>query len=183
MNKSNNNDSRGKRCLPVFNLQSLLCTTVLFLLSNPLFAGNLDVLKYDNERLTVLASGVSLVELAQQLSDLTDIAIIVTEGADKLVDIDIVDEPFETAIAKISPNHLLKRKVANGKEVIAEVVIMLDDAANTANNTNSNLPTGEPTQEVVVEQENVETGQDQPNTGIEPALNDDKQAVEPQINQ
>lgn len=129
--------------------KSFVRVFILAALASPLFADTFKVLQYKDGRLTIRATQTSLVDVAQKLSELTDITFIVTEGADQLVNIDIVDEPFATAIAKISPNNLLKRKSIDNKEVFTEVVFMLNDSDNSFGLLDGNLPTGEPTQEVL----------------------------------
>lgn len=99
--------------------------------------------------LTLSASQTSLIDIAQELALLSGIPITTIGDTVKLVDIDIVDEPFAKAIATISPNHLLVRKSVDEVDVILEVIFMLQDDHNDSGNFNENLPSGEPVQEFI----------------------------------
>lgn len=144
----------------LFRFGTLFGFIVVAFVVNPVFAGSFDVLQFNNDRLTISASQVSLTEVAQKLTELTGIPCTVTEGADQLITIDIVDETFVSTIAKISPNNLLVRKFIGNKEIITEVVFMPNDGESSTSYADGNLPTGEATEEVfnqeeVVDQEEV----------------------------
>ena len=75
--------------------------------------------------LSVQASNTSASALAQLLSDELGISVVVTGDTEALVNIDIVDEPLDKALSKLSPNHMLVRSDKDPHSTIIEVVLMM----------------------------------------------------------
>ena len=111
----------------------------------------------DNGNVSVRANNVSASELAAELSDQLGISVVVTGEADTPVNVDIVDEPLEIALGKLSPNNMMVRN-SQGTE-ITEVVLMMGegDSGSTGGSSDQFLPSGSPAEAVQDEQA---TGQD-----------------------
>ena len=94
--------------------------------------------------LSIKASDVTASELAAELTDQLGISVVVTGEADTQVNVDIVDEPLEIALGKLSPNNMLVRN-SQGTE-ITEVVLMMGEGSNSSAGGASDqfLPSGSP---------------------------------------
>lgn len=97
--------------------------------------------------LSVRASNVSASELAAQLRESLGISVVVTGNTEARVNLDIVEEPFEKALAKLSPNNMLVRDAQEQK--IIEVVLMMGESSAGGGNAEQFLPSGSPADEVI----------------------------------
>lgn len=124
--------------------------------------------------LSVQASNVSATELATELSQQLGISVVVTGDAEARVNLDIVEEPLEKALAKLSPNNMLVR--ASNTSDIIEVVLMMGEGQDSAGSGGSDqfLPNGSPAEEVMNEQA-VEQAQEASDPG---ALRDPNRAAQ-----
>ena len=122
------------------------------LISTSLYAQSAVQIVEEDGLLTVLATDVSAVELAQELAQELGISVVVTGDAEARVNLDIVEEPLERALGKLSPNNLLVR--SEDATEIVEVVLMMGEGQNNASGGESNqfLPSGSPTEGIVEEQ-------------------------------
>lgn len=102
--------------------------------------------------LSIQASDVTASELAAELTDQLGINVVVTGEADTQVNVDIVDEPLEIALGKLSPNNMVVRN-SQGTE-ITEVVLMMGEGSNSSAGGASDqfLPSGSPAEAVQTEQ-------------------------------
>ena len=102
--------------------------------------------------LSVQANNVSATELADELSNQLGISVVVTGDAETRINLDIVDEPFEKALGKLSPNNMLVR--GNDANDITEVVLMMGEGQDSGSSGSADqfLPSGSPAEEVVDEQ-------------------------------
>lgn len=99
--------------------------------------------------LSVQASNVSASDLAEELSNELGINVIVTGDAETRVNLDIVEEPLEKALAKLSPSNMLVRD--NNDADIIEVVLMMGEAQNSGAGGGADqfLPSGSPVEAVL----------------------------------
>ena len=107
-------------------------------------------------RLSINADKVSATELAEELSNVMGITVVMVDGENETLDLDIVDEPLEQALGKLSPNNMLVRDRENNE--ITEVVLMFGDGSASGGSSEQFLPSGSPADEVV----DVQNGQTQP---------------------
>lgn len=112
--------------------------------------GNTLSVDFSDDLVSIEAVNVSVLEIADRLAELTGIPISHTEGTDQIVTISIYEEPLKTAVGKLAENNVIVTKTVDGKEVIAEIMILLPDSESGSNE--ANLPTGEPAEEIVVEE-------------------------------
>lgn len=126
-----------------------LCLYFTLLFHAPLAAGSINTLTLHDGKLTVSASQISLVDLARELTNVSGINFVTVGETNKLIDVDISDEPFAKAIAKLSPNHLLVSKTFNVADGIYEVIFMLQDDYSADTILQEYLPTGEPVQDFI----------------------------------
>lgn len=149
-----------------------LCLCIVLLLPAPSLAGSINVLTLHDGKLTISASQILLVDLAQELANISGINFTVVGETNRFIDVDIADEPLAKAIAKLAPSHLLVSERVNETLVISEVIFMLQDDNNAGVNFQEFLPTGEPAegfiesldpnmQETVISQEVTETSIEQ----------------------
>ena len=110
----------------------------------------LDVSAGDDGRVSIRASGTDAAAVASALGERTGISIVVTGDAATPIDVDIVDEPLEKAVAQLAPNHLLMRGNAAGAPIV-EIVLMMPDGDDGGVESTEFLPTGEPADGVVSE--------------------------------
>lgn len=125
---------------------ALLCAA---LMSQAVHAQSGVQISSDNGTLSVQASNVSASELANELSDELGISVVVTGDAETRVNLDIVEEPLEKALAKLSPNNMLVRDT-NANDII-EVVLMMGEGQDTGAGGGADqfLPSGSPAEEVI----------------------------------
>ncbi len=103
--------------------------------------------------LSVQASNATATELAEVLSNQLGISVVVTGDTEALVNIDIIDEPLDKALAKLSPNHMLVRKNKLSDSEITEVVLMMGEGTSSGNSSSAEdqfLPSGSPADDVVI---------------------------------
>lgn len=105
-------------------------------------------IRSEDGNLSVQASNVSASELATQLSNELGITVVVTGDAETRVNLDIVEEPIEKALGKLSPNNLLVRD-SDAREII-EVVLMMGEGQSSSQVSGSEqfLPSGSPAEAV-----------------------------------
>ena len=106
----------------------------------------------DDGMLSVKASNVSATELANELSNELGISVVVTGDAETRVNLDIVEEPLEKALAKLAPNNMLVRDSTD--DDIVEVVLMMGEGQDSSASGSADqfLPSGSPAEEVIDEQ-------------------------------
>ncbi len=103
--------------------------------------------------LSVQASNASAAELAEVLSNQLGISVVVTGDAEARVNIDIIDEPLDKALAKLSPNHMLVRKNEQSDSEITEVVLMMGEGSSSGNSSGGEdeyLPSGSPADDIAI---------------------------------
>lgn len=126
-----------------------LMALLLVSLSAPVFSqSNLDI-QFGDDRLSVKTRNVSAAELASELSEELDISVVVTGDAQTPVNLDIVEEPLEKALSKISENHMLVRD-ADSQEIVELVLMMAESEGNSSSSSSEQfLPSGSPVEAVV----------------------------------
>ena len=115
--------------------------------------------------LTVQAENATASELAEKLSEQLGISVVVTGNAETRVNLDIVDEPLEKALGKLSPNNLLVHNT-QATEIIEIVLMMGEENGSGGGNSEEFLPSGSPAEEVIVEQPFAEQALDESEGGI-----------------
>lgn len=127
---------------------------LLFLTSMPAALAQQTVhVRAQDGLLSVQASNASAVELAEALSSQLGISVVVTGDTEARVNIDIVDEPLDKALAKLSPNHMLVRNSKQPDSAITEVVLMMGEGSATGSAGGSDdqfLPSGSPADDVII---------------------------------
>jgi len=108
-------------------------------------------IRSENGNLSVQATNVPASDLALELSNELGITVVVTGDAATRINLDIVEEPLEKALAKLSPNNLLVRD-SHDHDII-EVVLMMGEGQESSQVSGAEqfLPTGSPAEEVIVE--------------------------------
>lgn len=131
-------------------IKALIGIPLFFLTGfNPAFAqGNVQI-ESINGLLSVQANNVSAGELAEKISESLGIRVVVTGNSETRVNLDIVEEPLEKALVKLSPNNMLVRDAQEQK--IVEVVLMMGESGAGGGNSEQFLPSGSPAEAVVVE--------------------------------
>lgn len=128
-----------------------LCALLLFLL--PVSQANAQSgvqISSDGDMLSIQASNVSASELAGRLSEHLGISVVVTGDTEARVNLDIVEEPIETALGKLSPNNLLVRNTQSSQ--IVEVILMMGEGSGSSSGSAEQfLPSGSPTEGVVTQ--------------------------------
>lgn len=137
--------------------KAALCFTTLLLSVSCLLWGStsaraqqgLQVREQDG-LLSIQANNATALELADVLSNQLGISVVVTGDTEARVNIDIVDEPLDKALAKLSPNHLLVRKSEQPGSAITEVVLMMGEgsASDSSGGDDQFLPSGSPADDV-----------------------------------
>ena len=114
-------------------------------------AQSVEVTAGEPGRVSIRAGGASAAEVAEALTARTGISVVVTGDASTPIDVDIVDEPLEKAVAHLAPNHLLMRGDRAADASITEIVLMMPDGDDGGVESTEFLPTGEPTDGVVTD--------------------------------
>lgn len=102
----------------------------------------------ENGLLSVKASNTAASELAEALTELLGISVIVTGDIEKLININIIEEPLDKAFSKLSPNTMLVRAGKASDSDITEVILIMGDGSSsgsTSEATHQFLPSGTPT--------------------------------------
>lgn len=102
----------------------------------------------ENGLLSIKASDTTASELAEALTEHLGINVIVTGDTEKLINIDIIEEPLDKAFSKLSPNNMLVRASKATDSDITEVILIMGDGSGTGSTNQSNnqfLPSGSPT--------------------------------------
>lgn len=133
-------------------ITALIGITFLFVAnSNAVFAQDNVQIESANGLLSVRANNVSASELAKEISESLGISVVVTGNTEARVNLDIIEEPLEKALGKLSPNNMLVRDSREQK--IIEVVLMMGDSASGGGNSEQFLPSGSPAEAVIVEEQ------------------------------
>lgn len=103
-----------------------------------------------NNLISIDAANASLIAIANRLSELSGIQVSYTLGNDTLITIKIVEEPLRKVVTKLSENNVIVTKKIDGEDVITEVMILLP--VDQSSTTDANLPSGEPVNDVVVQE-------------------------------
>ena len=149
---------------------SLLTPLVLFLMLSSARA-EISVLEITNGMVTMEATGVSLKEVAKAISEKAQIEVTASPGIDRVTDISLYNQPFLTAIARISPNHLIVQRRIHGINAVKGVHFILDSGQSGGGEFN--LPTGAPADEIAQE-ERLESQVDDQATGDSTHATDDQ---------
>lgn len=126
--------------------QMLLLATAACLVSLASNASqNVQVLN-ENGIISVKATDVSASAIVEELTDRLGIHFVVTGNAETRLNLDIIEEPLDKVLPKLSPNNLIVRESADDSSQIIEVVLMLGDNNASDGNAVSEqfLPTGSP---------------------------------------
>ena len=102
---------------------------------------------------TLKANNAPVVQLADALAQELNINVVISGDDAGSISADIVDEPVEKALALLSPNHMLVREDSSPDARIIEVVLMLDDTGSSNTSVGEFLPSGDPTEAIVPDEE------------------------------
>jgi len=134
-----------------FNLILMRLTTAIIVSASLWSSANAQSspeITFNEGRLSVNANNVSVAQLADALSQETGIAIVIQGDTNAAMSADINDEPFEKAIAKLSPNHLLVHASKALDAEILEVVLIIPEGGSQASVGGEFLPSGAPAEEI-----------------------------------
>lgn len=148
----------------------MLATIVSFAQSRPFDISIRDDL------VSILANNAPVNELTQALAAETGVVFTLTGEKTTPVTVEIIEEPLEKAVAKISPNYLLVRENEAIDAALVEVVLMMDEGSNSgAGGAAEFLPSGAPAEELVPDTEtmNPELAEQVPLQNGEPPAVDD----------
>ncbi len=152
-----------------------LLTPLVLLLMLSSARAEIAVLEISDGMVTIEATGVSLKEVAKAISERTQIEITASPGIDRVTDISLYDQPFLTAIARISPNHLIVQRRIHGNYTVTGVHFILDSGQSDGGEFN--LPTGAPADEIT-QDEPLESPVDDQATGDSTQATDDQTPTE-----
>lgn len=140
--------SRVKIALP-FSAAALLATA----LAAPALAQNFFV-EYEDEKISIEANNILIKELLLEIQNKTGIPVNFIAEPKDTVSLTISDQTVESAIAKITENHMIIHDTVNGKQAISELIIIAEDPELTSSSGSgsSNLPTGQPAPAIEVQQ-------------------------------
>lgn len=100
--------------------------------------------------LSIRANAAPAAALAEALAAETGVRFVVTGDGSSPLTAEIVAEPLEKAIAKLSPNHLLVREGDGADAPVIEIVLMLDEGGGGGGAGGGEfLPSGAPAAEIV----------------------------------
>lgn len=104
----------------------------------------------NNDIMSIQANNVTAGELAASISDILGITVVVAGDEETQVNVDIVEEPIDKALSKLSPNNMLVRD-ANNEKIIEFVLMVGDEQANNAPVSEQFLPSGSPAEPVLTQ--------------------------------
>lgn len=114
----------------------------------------------DGKLVSVQATNTSARSLAEALSEQLGIAVVVTGNTESPVTIDIVDEPLEKALAKLTPNYMLVRADKSAQSEIVEIVLIMEESGLAGSGQSEEfLPSGSPAEEIIDDTQPVESAQ------------------------
>jgi hypothetical protein len=99
----------------------------------------------------VKADNVPATSLASELSNNLGIRIVLTGDTNTRMNVNIVEEPLEKAVTKISPSNLVVRETADPSSQIVEVVLMLAEGTLSSAGAEESrfLPSGQPSEDTI----------------------------------
>lgn len=120
----------------------------LLLTCNTAFSDDFTV-DVSNDDIAINADNASLIELLKEIEKLTGIPVKFVADTNERVTLNLGLTTIETAIGKITPNHMIVHESQNGKNVIKEVIIIpaVSDLANSGSGS-AFLPSGNPAPDV-----------------------------------
>lgn len=138
---------------------------ILVLGSMPIlgFANDDFELSRDGDLLSLQADKASLVAIIDRLEELTEIKMTFSEPFDTPITADIEDVDLEGLISRLVSNSLIKKLDYQSHIKIAEVLLMPDGGE--SNVAAASLPTGEPAEGVIVDENGEQPGLAAASTG------------------
>jgi len=106
----------------------------------------------ENGYLWVQANNASAIELADEISQTLGINVVITGDTETRINLDIVEEPVERALSRLSPNNMLVRGGDDPDSDITEVILMMGEGGSGAVQSSQFLPTGSPAEPVETQQ-------------------------------
>lgn len=114
----------------------------------PVHAENSADVSFRNNLVSIQATNASLLDIATELQHLSGVLITPTEGNDRTITLSVINESLEKAVQKLAGNILVKR---DAKQSIVEFILLLDGS--DAGQSDANLPSGDPVDEISNEQQ------------------------------
>lgn len=120
----------------------------LLLTGNTAFSNDFSV-DVSNDDIAIDANNASLIDLLREIEKLTGIPVKFVADTNERVTLSLGLTTIETAIGKITPNHMIVHESQNGKNVIKEVIIIpaVSDLANSDSGS-AFLPSGNPAPDI-----------------------------------
>lgn len=105
--------------------------------------------------LSIAANAAAAEDLAAAIAEATGISVVVHGEPRTPLTADIVDEPIDTAIAQLSPSHLLVRGDSGRNDDILEAVLMMPDPVTPGSGTSQFLPSGAPAEAIATQEPDI----------------------------
>lgn len=105
--------------------------------------------------LSIQANNTPAASLAEILSNELGISVVVTGDTEALINVDIVEEPLDKALAKLSPNHMLVRSDKQRDSRVVEVILMMGEGSESGSSGGDDqfLPSGSPADDIIISDE------------------------------
>ncbi len=127
-----------------FSTTKLAMTLVILHAGNSAAANTFNIDVSDDD-VAIEANNASLMELLQELEKVTGIPVDFVEPTDERVTLSVALTSVESAIGKITPNHMIVHENQDGEKIIKELIIIPADSELAGTGSGSAfLPNGNP---------------------------------------
>lgn len=101
----------------------------------------------------IQANNAPASELANEISQTLGINVIIAGDTETRINLDIVEEPLDKAMEKISPSNMLVRNGNSSDSDIVEIILMMGEGTGSAGLSNQFLPSGSPAEPVISQEQ------------------------------
>jgi len=102
---------------------------------------------FNDDLVSIDAVDASLLNIAEQLTELTGISVSSVNGHDQIGTLKIVKEPLKAAVTKLVDNSVFVTKMIDGETRVIKIIFLL--SGNETYSSSTNLPPGKPATSII----------------------------------
>jgi len=99
--------------------------------------------EFSDKKISIQANEASLKDIMLDIQDKTGIPVRFVAESEERVSLEFYNLSIESAIGKLTPNHMIVHDLLDGKERIKELIIISDDPSLAKDGESQYLPTGQ----------------------------------------
>lgn len=117
--------------------------TSIALLSSTIALAQSFTVEFNDTKISIQANEASLRDIMLDIEDKTGIPVKFVAESEEHVSVEIYDQTLESAIGKLTPNHMIVHDLLNGKKRIKELIIISEDPQLAKDGGSQFLPSGQ----------------------------------------